>query len=95
MKKNDILAVLIKKTPRGDSPDPKIVSYFHKMFKTKDFLDYISRLSANISLDSETLHKSEIQNLIKALQILRSLFRIFWMNKLQIQINLNQNFFRL
>lgn len=57
MKKNDILAVLIKKTPRGDSPDPKIVSYFHKMFKTKDFLDYISRLSANISLDSETLHK--------------------------------------
>ncbi|XBE78414.1 hypothetical protein VQY16_01270 [Mesomycoplasma ovipneumoniae] len=57
MKKNDILAVLIKKTPRGDSHKPDIVDYFNDVFKEKNYLYYISRLSANITVDSETLHK--------------------------------------
>ncbi|WP_337902166.1 hypothetical protein [Mesomycoplasma ovipneumoniae] len=57
MKKNDILAVLIKKTPRGDSPNQELVDYFNDVFKEKNYLYYISRLSANITVDSETLHK--------------------------------------
>ncbi|WP_341495356.1 hypothetical protein [Mesomycoplasma ovipneumoniae] len=57
MKKNDILAVLIKKTPRGDSPKQELVDYFNDVFKEKNYLYYISRLSANITVDSETLHK--------------------------------------
>ncbi|MDW2891216.1 hypothetical protein [Mesomycoplasma ovipneumoniae] len=57
MKKNDILMVLIKKTPRGDSHKPDIVNYFNDVFKEKNYLYYISRLSANITVDSETLHK--------------------------------------
>ncbi|WP_337903386.1 hypothetical protein [Mesomycoplasma ovipneumoniae] len=57
MKKNDILAVFIKKTPRGDSPKQEIVDYFNDVFKEKNYLYYISRLSANITVDSETLHK--------------------------------------
>ncbi len=57
MKKNDILAVLIKKTPRGDSPNQELVDYFNDVFKEKNYLYYISRLSANITVDSEILHK--------------------------------------
>ncbi|MDW2835926.1 hypothetical protein R7U59_03595, partial [Mesomycoplasma ovipneumoniae] len=57
MKKNDFLSVLIKKTPRGNSPKPDIVNYFNDMFKEKNYLYYISRLSANITVDSKTLHK--------------------------------------
>ncbi|WP_337903085.1 hypothetical protein [Mesomycoplasma ovipneumoniae] len=57
MKKNDILAVLIKKTPRGDSRKQELVDYFNDVFKEKNYLYYISRLSANITVDSETLHK--------------------------------------
>ncbi|MDW2910176.1 hypothetical protein [Mesomycoplasma ovipneumoniae] len=57
MKKNDILAVLIKKTPRGDSPKQELVDYFNDVFKEKNYLYYISRLSANITVDSEKLHK--------------------------------------
>ncbi|WP_337897095.1 hypothetical protein [Mesomycoplasma ovipneumoniae] len=57
MKKNDILAVLIKKTPRGDSPKQELVDYFNDVFKEKNYLYYISRLSANITVDSKALHK--------------------------------------
>lgn len=58
MSRNHFVNVLIKKTPRGNSKNPDLIRDFKKVYQSKNFLDYLARLSANICLDSTTLHKA-------------------------------------
>ncbi|MBG0730490.1 hypothetical protein [Mycoplasma sp. 'Moose RK'] len=58
MQRNNLVNVLIKKTPRGDSKNSDLIRDFKKVYQSKNFLDYLARLSANICLDSATLHEA-------------------------------------
>lgn len=57
MERNYYVNVLIKKTPRATKSNFSLYCDFKKIYQTKKFLDYLARLSANISLDSKELHQ--------------------------------------